>query len=384
VANVPASDDFADAPEITPLPFTGNTNTGSATASPDDPSDSSVPYNTVWYEFTSGNDSVLEANTFGSDYDTTLTVVTGSPGSFTVIAYNDDAQAGLQSQVIINVSAGVTYYFMVGSKVPGGGNLVFNAQEGGVVTTSTTSVPADCITIEPNSVEVSGTDETLDVTITFTRTDVINIPPDDLEKLAISVDTNCAQYITINSNTINIGATEVTADVNITVLGTAPSSQCSFQIIDSTGVADPPLNCEAAFTISQVSPTTTTTALTTTTTAPTTTTTALTTTTTPSTTTTIPEEECTVTVRSTFLPLNAGLLPHVRRIEITGEGSTWDRTSAVSIEDIPTVIPLRIQPTQINALIIIPSTIFGRFTPGEKAVGVATGAELCTGTVDIP
>jgi hypothetical protein len=69
---------------------------------------------------------------------------------------------------------------------------------------------------------------------------------------------------------------------------------------------------------------------------------------------------------------------------ITGENSNWDRTSAVSIEDIPIVIPLRKQPTNIYALMVIPSTLFGRFTPGEKEVGVATGAELCTGTVDIP
>jgi hypothetical protein len=231
-------------------------------------------------------------------------------------------------------------------------------------------VPADCITIEPNAVEVSGTDETLDVIVTFIRSDVIELTPTDLDKLVIDVDATCAQYITINSSTINIGATEVTADLNITVQGTAPSSQCSIKVTDPEGVADPPLNCEATFTITQVPPTTTTTIPTTTTTTPTTT--------------TIPEEECTVTVVSTILPLRAGLLPHVRRIVITGEGSNWDRTSAVSIEDIPIVIPLRVQPTKIYALIVIPSTLFGRFTPGEKEVGVATGAELCTGTVDIP
>jgi hypothetical protein len=231
--------------------------------------------------------------------------------------------------------------------------------------TTTTTVPAtDCIAIEPDSVQVSGTNETLDVTVTFTRTDVITIPPEELNELVISIDPTCAQYITINSSTINIG-TEVTADLNITVQGDAPSSQCSIQVSDPTGVADPPLNCEATFTITQVPPTTTTTV--------------------PTTTTTIPEAECTVKVESTFLPLNAGLLPHVRRIKITGEGSTWDRTSAVSIEDIMTVIPLRVQPPNtIYALIVIPGTLFGRSTPGEKAVGVATGAELCTGTVDIP
>ena len=102
------------------------------------------------------------------------------------------------------------------------------------------------------------------------------------------------------------------------------------------------------------------------------------------TTTTIPEEDCSLSVISTILPLNAGLLPHVRRIVITGKNSNWDSSTAVSIEDIPILIPLRVQPMKINALIIIPSTLFGRFTPGEKAVGVATNANLCTGTVDIP
>ena len=91
-----------------------------------------------------------------------------------------------------------------------------------------------------------------------------------------------------------------------------------------------------------------------------------------------------MSVISTILPLNAGLVPHVRRIVITGENSNWDSSTVVSIEDIKTVIPLRVQPTKIYALMVIPSTLFGRFTPGEKEVGVATGAELCTGTVDIP
>jgi len=100
------------------------------------------------------------------------------------------------------------------------------------------------------------------------------------------------------------------------------------------------------------------------------------------TTTTIPVEECSASVISTILPLNAGLLPHVRRIVITGDGSNWGRSTAVSIEDIPIVIPLRVQPNKIIAFIVIPSTLTG-FTPGEKEVGVASGAELCTGTVDI-
>ena len=121
-------------------------------------------------------------------------------------------------------------------------------------------------------------------------------------------------------------------------------------------------------------------AVTTTTSVPTTTTTVQPTTTT----TTIPEEECSVVkVQSTILPLNAGCCHMCGRIVITGENSNWDRTTAVSIEGIKIVIPLLVQPTKIIALIVIPSTFLG-FIPGEKEVGVATGSEFCTGTVEIP
>ena len=142
---------------------------------------------------------------------------------------------------------------------------------------TTTTVPAtDCITIEPTSVTVTGEDETLDVIVTFIRSDVIELTPTDLDKLVIEVDATCAQYITINSSTINIGATEVTANLNITVQGDAPASECSIKVSDPESVADPPLNCVASFTIFS-SPTTTTTTPTTTI---------------PTTTTTIPGEEC--------------------------------------------------------------------------------------------
>ncbi len=95
-------------------------------------------------------------------------------------------------------------------------------------------------------------------------------------------------------------------------------------------------------------------------------------------------EECTLTVQGGLLPLKAGLLPRLRRIVITGnESANWNRTSKVVIEDIRTVIPLRIQPNKITAVILIPGKLFGRFTPGVKDVTVTTGADVCTGTVTI-
>ena len=95
---------------------------------------------------------MVEANTFDSDYDTILIVVTGSPGNFTVIDCNDDSGISgneVQSQVTFNAVAGVTYYFMVGSKVTGGGNLVFNVNDG--VLPTTTTVEPTTTTVEPTT-----------------------------------------------------------------------------------------------------------------------------------------------------------------------------------------------------------------------------------------
>jgi hypothetical protein len=126
-----------------------------------------------------------------------------------------------------------------------------------------------CITIEPNSVTVSGADVDQDVVVTFTRTDITDVTQEQRDKLVIEVDDSCAQYITINSC---IGTDKITADVNITVKGTAPSSTCTIKVSDPQGAFDPPLNCEAPFTITQTQITTT---IAPTKTVPTTTTTAL-------------------------------------------------------------------------------------------------------------
>ena len=57
----------------------------------------------------------VEANTFGSNFDTTLGVYTGTRGSLTQIACNDDSNGTLQSRVRFDAIAGTTYYFMVSS-----------------------------------------------------------------------------------------------------------------------------------------------------------------------------------------------------------------------------------------------------------------------------
>ena len=127
LAAPPGNDDFNSATVVTePLPFSDSINTTEATTAGDDP-DCFGQGPTVWYSFTPSQDVLIQANTFGSDYDTTLSVYIGSQGALNQIACNDDA-GGLQSLVFFQAFASETYFLMVGAFGSGpGGNLVFGA-----------------------------------------------------------------------------------------------------------------------------------------------------------------------------------------------------------------------------------------------------------------
>jgi parallel beta-helix repeat protein len=126
---VPPNDDITQATVITALPFAdGPLDTTAATMAPDDP-DCAGNGPTVWYVFTPARPVIMAANTFGSNYDTTLSVYTGSPGALTQIACNDDF-GSLQSAVSFEATTGTTYFLMVGSYASGSGGSVFLHVEG--------------------------------------------------------------------------------------------------------------------------------------------------------------------------------------------------------------------------------------------------------------
>ncbi len=74
VAAPPANDDFDNATLVPGLPFSDAIDTTDATTAADDP-DCAGQGPTVWYAFTPSEDTEVAANTFGSDYDTTLSRV---------------------------------------------------------------------------------------------------------------------------------------------------------------------------------------------------------------------------------------------------------------------------------------------------------------------
>lgn len=123
----PPNDDFNTPTVIPSMPFTVSESVTTATTALDDPFCAGRTQ-TVWFAFTPTQNIRIEANTFGSNYDTTLSVYTGTRGSLTQLACNDDSLS-LQSRVRFDAVAGTTYYFMVSSFSffpVSPANLVFN------------------------------------------------------------------------------------------------------------------------------------------------------------------------------------------------------------------------------------------------------------------
>lgn len=127
----PPNDDFASATTITSLPFSTTEDTSQATWDPSDPS-SCASSGSVWFAFTPSSNMQIDANTFGSSYDTVLSAWTGTQGSLSLVACNDDF-SGFQSRIGFQASAGTTYYFLVavccGSGFNGGGNLQLSVSQ---------------------------------------------------------------------------------------------------------------------------------------------------------------------------------------------------------------------------------------------------------------
>lgn len=81
---------------------------------------------TVWYRFIPSQDDYVNANTFGSSYDTVLTVYEGTQlNSLSFVDCNDDS-GGSTSSLDFNVYYGNTYYIQVAGYGSASGTLNFS------------------------------------------------------------------------------------------------------------------------------------------------------------------------------------------------------------------------------------------------------------------
>lgn len=127
----PTNDDFSNAIAFDRVPFSHVLDTSEATTAPDDPT-LCAANNSVWYAFTPSRDMNIQADTFGSDFDTTLSAWVGDRGSLFMIDCRSGSRSSNQSIIHVTAVAGTTYYFMIGGCIScgtGGGNLLFNVNE---------------------------------------------------------------------------------------------------------------------------------------------------------------------------------------------------------------------------------------------------------------
>jgi len=127
------NDNFSNATAISSTPFASSVDTTGATTEATDPVETcgnSSPVRSVWYRYTPSVGGTITADTFNSNYDTILSTYTGSPGTFTPVACNDDfvghPPGVYTSQISFQATAGITYSFMASAYSGSGGTLTFH------------------------------------------------------------------------------------------------------------------------------------------------------------------------------------------------------------------------------------------------------------------
>jgi len=141
--------DQSSAPNaIASLPYTHTTSISGAFTNATDPTICTNVTNTIWYRYTPINAMRITANTVGSNNDTVLAVVTGTPGAWTSVVCNDAAATGvLTSAVEFDAVAGTPYYFIVGDWTTSV-NVPFGAPASAQITLNVTGTGA--LTAEVN------------------------------------------------------------------------------------------------------------------------------------------------------------------------------------------------------------------------------------------
>jgi Tol biopolymer transport system component len=141
------NDDRNAARSIPSVPFTARTNTRRATYESGEPrACGAVSGGSVWYRFTPAHSVGLIANTFGSNYSTTLGAFAGS----TIVRCDTDVRGNAIVQFVAQKD--VTYFFQIAGP-GGGGDLVFNLDPEGVTTLESTTAhgdPADGLSTAPS------------------------------------------------------------------------------------------------------------------------------------------------------------------------------------------------------------------------------------------
>ncbi|HET6398846.1 MAG TPA: S8 family serine peptidase, partial [Candidatus Thermoplasmatota archaeon] len=124
----PANDNFDRATTVDGIPYGQRQSTAGATLQSGEPQPCGAIGSTVWFRWTPSVSGTATVETFTSDYDTVLAAYTGSWGSLTNLACNDDDSGTLQSRIQFAVVAGQTYHIQAGGYNGATGTLQLTIQ----------------------------------------------------------------------------------------------------------------------------------------------------------------------------------------------------------------------------------------------------------------
>jgi len=128
--DLPANDMFSNAEIISHISTLIETSNQYTSTEAGEPNHAGVyGGRSLWWRFTPDHDFELTVDTFGSDFDTTLGVYTGTEvNNLTVVASNDDASdaPAYESKVVLQVQAGTTYFIAVDGWWGEIGSIVLN------------------------------------------------------------------------------------------------------------------------------------------------------------------------------------------------------------------------------------------------------------------
>jgi hypothetical protein len=154
----PANDTFAGAVAISALPFSDTVDTTEATTDADDANANAncgapATEASVWYAFTPASSTGVSVDVSASDYSAGVIVVTGSPGSFSLVTCGPGF-------VSFSAAAGVTYYLLAFDDTPAGtngGTLQISVSEAVLPEAAVTVDPTGLVNPHTGVVTVSGT-----------------------------------------------------------------------------------------------------------------------------------------------------------------------------------------------------------------------------------
>ena len=224
VAPPPANDAFANAMTITLNAsnfFTDTEDSSGATTETTDPSPScaqgsttSGRSNSIWYQFKPTTSGTASLDTSGSNFDTVLSIWTGSAGSFTPVACNNgivDRGFSLVTQLQnVPLTAGTIYFIMLSSLgLPDPNPVAF----GGKSVLNFTFTPAPDFSVTPNPAGTTSVTVSAGQTASFTN--AIAVTPQN--GFSSQVNLSCS---------LPAAATNTTCTVNPAMLatGSGPAS----------------------------------------------------------------------------------------------------------------------------------------------------------------